>query len=198
MDSAAPQSSCGALRFLTLARSFPFSPDHITFKNRIARLLWHVVWNALYRFSPNIIHGWRRFILRCFGAQISAGAHPYPSAKIWAPWNLTMDEHSCLADEVDCYCVAPIRIGSYATVSQYSYLCAASHDHRNPAMPLIVAPIVIESRVWVAADVFVGPGVKIGEGSVVGARSTVLSDVEPWSIVVGSPAKRIGKRAWVR
>ena len=140
------------------------------------------------------MHEWRRLLLRCFGAQVAAGAHPYPSAKIWAPWNLTMEEHSCLADNVDCYCVAPIRIGIHATVSQYSYLCAASHDYRDPAMPLIVAPIVIESRAWVAADVFVGPGVKIGEGSVVGARSTVLSDVAPWSIVGGSPAKRIGER----
>ena len=177
-----------------MARSFPYSPAQITLKNRIARVLWHVVWSSLYRFSPKFIHGWRRFLLRCFGARVAAGAHPYPRAKIWAPWNLTMEEHSCLADDVDCYCVAPIRIGANATVSQYSYLCAASHDYRNPAMPLIVASIVIESRAWVAADVFVGPGVKIGEGSVVGARSTVLSDVEPWSIVGGSPAKRIGER----
>lgn len=185
-----------ALRFSTLARSYPFSPAHITLKNRIARLMWSVVCNTLYRFSPAIIHGWRRFLLRCFGAQVGAGAHPYPGAKIWAPWNLTMEKDSCLADNVDCYCVAPIRIGAGATVSQYSYLCAASHDYHSPAMPLIVAAIVIESRAWVAADVFVGPGVKIGEGSVVGARSTVLSDVEPWSVVVGSPAKGIGKRAW--
>ena len=106
-----------------------------------------------------------------------------------------MEEHSCLADDVDCYCVARIRIGVHATVSQHSYLCAASHGYRDPSMPLIVAPIVIESRAWVAADVFVGPGVRIGEGSVVGARSTTLSDVEPWSVVVGSPARRICDRA---
>lgn len=181
----------------SLARSFPFSAAQVTFNNRIARVLWGGIWHTLYRFSPKIFHGWRRLLLRCFGATVAAGAHPYPRAKIWAPWNLTLEEHSCLADDVDCYCVAPIRIGAYATVSQYSYLCSASHDYRDPTMPLIVAPIVIESRAWVAADVFVGPGVKIGEGSIVGARSTVLSDVEPWSIVGGLPAKRIGERAQV-
>jgi putative colanic acid biosynthesis acetyltransferase WcaF len=105
-----------------------------------------------------------------------------------------MDAYSCLADYVDCYCVAPIRLGSHATVSQYSYLCAASHDYRSPAMPLIVAPIVIEAEAWVAADVFVGPGVNIGEGAVVGARSTVMHDVEPWSVVAGAPASLRGKR----
>jgi putative colanic acid biosynthesis acetyltransferase WcaF len=141
------------------------------------------------------MHGWRRFLLRRFGARVAAGAHPYPRARIWAPWNLTMEAHSCLADDVVCYCVAPIRIGAHATVSQYSYLCSASHDYRVPEMPLIVAPIVIEPYVWVAADVFVGPGVKIGEGAVVGARSTVLHDVAPWTVVAGAPATPRGVRS---
>src|SRR5271163_1298300 len=177
-----------------LARSFPFTAAQVTLNNRVARVLWGIVWQALYRFSPRIFHGWRRFLLRCFGATVAGGAHPYPRAKIWAPWNLTMEAHSCLADYVDCYCVAPIRIGAHATVSQYSYLCSASHDYRDPSMPLIVAPIVIEARAWLAADVFIGPGVKIGEGSVVGARSTVVHDVEPWTIVAGSPVRQIGNR----
>jgi putative colanic acid biosynthesis acetyltransferase WcaF len=177
-----------------LTRSFPFSPARITFKNRVARLLWGIVWNTLYRFSPKICHGWRRFLLRCFGGRVAASAYPYPRAKVWAPWNLTMEEHSCIADDVDCYCVAPIRIGAYATVSQYSYLCSASHDYQHLSMPLIVAPIVIEARAWVAADVFIGPGVRIGEGSVVGARSTVVHDVETWTVVAGTPARRIGER----
>jgi putative colanic acid biosynthesis acetyltransferase WcaF len=171
-----------------LARSFPFTADRVTLGNRLARLLWGVVKNTLYRLSPTVLHGWRRVLLRCFGGRIGAGAHPYPRAKIWAPWNLTMEAHSCLADDVDCYCVAPITIGIHATVSQYSYLCAASHDYRDPSMPLIVAPIVIESYAWVAADVFVGPGVTVGEGAVVGARSTVIHDVAPWTVVAGSPA----------
>jgi putative colanic acid biosynthesis acetyltransferase WcaF len=153
-----------------------------------------MVWNTLYRFSPTMFHRWRCFLLRCFGGRVAASAYPYPRAKVWAPWNLTMEEHSCIADDVDCYCVAQIRIGAYATVSQYSYLCSASHDYRDLSMPLIVAPIVIEARAWVAADVFIGPGVRIGEGSVVGARSTVVHDVETWTIVAGTPARRIGER----
>jgi len=110
-----------------------------------------------------------------------------------------MGAHSCLADDVDCYCVAPVSLGEHATVSQYSYLCAASHEFRgydfqDPEMPLVIAPIIIEAYAWVAADVFVGPGVKIGEGSVVGARSTVLQDVPPWTVAAGSPIKLIGDR----
>jgi putative colanic acid biosynthesis acetyltransferase WcaF len=171
-----------------MSRSYPLGVMRLTTAQKFLRVAWNVVWLLLYRPSPRPLHAWRRFLLRLFGARIAAGAHPYPGAKIWAPWNLTMAEHSCLASDVDCYCVAPVSLGAYATVSQYSYLCTASHDYRDPAMPLVVAPISIEAEAWVAAAAFVGPGVKIGHGAVVGARSSVFGDVESWAVVAGSPA----------
>lgn len=178
-----------------MTRAYPYEAVVISRKNRLLRALWSVVQTTLYRTSPAIFHGWRRFLLRRFGAKIGRRAHPYPRARIWAPWNLTMEADACLANDVDCYCVAAIHIGPRATVSQYTYLCSASHDYRNPAMPLIAAPIVIEAEAWVAADVFVGAGVRIGEGAVVGARSTVLSDVAAWCVVAGSPASVLGTRS---
>jgi len=140
------------------------------------------------------MHNWRCFLLRLFGAKIGKGVHPYPTAKIWAPWNLQMDDHSCLADDVDCYCVARISIGAHSTVSQYSYLCGASHDYQQLQMPLITAPIEIGNHVWVAADVFIGPGVNIADGAVVAARSTVVKNVEAWTVVAGTPARFIKNR----
>lgn len=163
--------------------------------HRLKRALWTAVWALCYRPSPRVLHGWRCFLLRIFGGKIGKNAHPYPTAKIWAPWNLEMGDHSCLGDHVDCYCVGNITIGSYATISQYSYLCSASHDYTDPAMPLVTAPIVIGNRAWIAADAFVGPGVTVGEGAVVGARSSVFSDAEPWTIVVGNPARFLKARA---
>jgi putative colanic acid biosynthesis acetyltransferase WcaF len=105
-----------------------------------------------------------------------------------------MDEHSCLSHFVDCYCVDRIHIGRYATVSQYSYLCNASHDYNLPQLPLVTAPIVIGDYAWLMADTFVGPGVTIGEGAVVAARSTVIRDIDAWIVVAGSPARRVGSR----
>lgn len=177
-----------------MPRSHRLQPALITTRNRLGRLMWTFVQATLYRPSPTLLHGWRRFLLRCFGADVGVGAHPYPKARIWAPWNLTMEAHSCLADHVDCYCVARISLGCHATVSQYSYLCAASHDYRDRNLPLVAAPIVIEAEAWLAADVFVGPGVRIGEGAVVGARSTVMHDVAPWSVVAGAGAAVLGNR----
>ena len=172
----------------------PLTPQQLSVANKLARVLWQLVWLLLYRPSPVPFHAWRRFLLRCFGATIEAGTHPYPSAKIWAPWNLTMRKHSCLSHQVDCYCVDKIELGVHVTVSQYSYLCTASHDYTQRAMPLITAPILIGDNTWVTEDVFIGPGVKIGEGAVVGARSTVTRNVLPWTVVAGSPPKVIGPR----
>lgn len=105
-----------------------------------------------------------------------------------------MGEHSCLSHHVDCYSVDKICIGAHTTVSQYSFLCSASHDYTQADMPLITAPITIGDRVWITADVFVGPGVTIGDGAVVTARSSVLRDVAPWTVVSGSPAVAIKVR----
>ena len=105
-----------------------------------------------------------------------------------------MGDNSCLADGVDCYCVAKVTVGANATISQYSYICTASHDYTNPAMPLMVAPIVIGEKAWITADVFVGPGVTIGDGAVIIARSSVFADIDSWVVARGNPAVAIRQR----
>jgi putative colanic acid biosynthesis acetyltransferase WcaF len=169
-------------------------PSPHSLGNKLARVLWGIVWLLLYRPSPKPLHCWRRFVLRLFGARIGRHAYPHASARIWAPWNLEMGDYSCLSHHVDCYCVAPIRIGAHATVSQYSFLCTASHDIEAADMPLVTGPITIGDGAWITADVFIGPGVTIGEGAVVGARSSVFKDVVPWTVVAGNPAGFVKKR----
>ena len=162
--------------------------------NKLGRVLWFIVRGLLFRPSPKIMLGWRRMLLRLFGARIGKGAKIMPSAKIWAPWNLIMGEEACLSHDVDCYCVAPVVIGAHATVSQYSFLCTATHDVEDPHMRLVTAPIVIGSSAWVAADVFVAPGINIGEGAVVGVRSGVFKDMPSWTICSGHPCRPIRGR----
>ena len=162
--------------------------------NKLARVLWNIVWVLLFRPTPRAFHGWRRGLLKLFGANIAPTAKPYPGARIWAPWNLVMEAGSCLADHVDCYCMNVITLREYSTVSQYAFLCTGSHDSTDLALPLTTAPIEIGKHAWITADVFIGPGVSVGEGAVVGVRSSVYKDVEPWTIVVGNPAKFLKKR----
>ncbi len=165
-------------------------------RNRVARVAWSIVYFFLYRPSPVTLHGWRRFLLRCFGASIGPGAHPYPTALVWAPWNLTMERDSCLGHHANCYSVAPVVIGQRAVVSQYAYLCTASHDYEDPMFPLTSAPITIGPAAWVAAGAFIGPGVTLGEGAVAGAHAVVFRDVPPWAVAAGNPARIIKRRSW--
>jgi putative colanic acid biosynthesis acetyltransferase WcaF len=171
-----------------------FRPSPHSSRNRLARTLWGIAWLFLFRPSPRILHGWRRSLLRLFGARIGRQVVVHPSASIWGPWNLEMGSHSCLGPRVDCYCVDAIRIGAYASVSQYSFLCTASHDPDTPNMTLTTAPIVIGAHAWIAADVFIAPGVAVEEGAVVGARSTVLKRVPAWTVVAGNPVRTIRSR----
>lgn len=162
--------------------------------NKAARGLWSIVWLLLYRPSPRALPGWRRFLLRCFGARIGTGARPYPGAIVWAPWNLVMGDHSTIGDGVDCYSVARIELGAHATVSQRAYLCTASRDMDDPAHPLMTAPIVIARNGWVAAEAYVGPGVTVSEGGVVAARAVALRHVAAWTVVAGHPATYLRAR----
>lgn len=169
--------------------------NHLGRKHQMIRLVWGIVWSLATWFLPRSMgSGWKRMLLRMFGAKIHPTAVVYSSAKVYYPANLLMEEYACLASEVDCYNVAPIHIGAQTTVSQGAYLCTASHDITDPKNRLITKPIVIENQAWVGAGAFVGMGVTIHEGAVVGARAAVFKDVEPWTVVGGNPAKEIKKR----
>jgi len=132
--------------------------------------------------------------LRIFGARVHATASVYPSARIWAPWNLDMGPRSALGDFVDCYNVDRIVLEEGAIASQQAFLCTASHDIADPGRRLITAPIRLARSSWVCAGVFVHPGVTIGEGAVVGARAVVTKDVSPWTVMAGNPAKFLKAR----
>lgn len=145
--------------------------------NKIYRLVWGVVYILLFKPSPVCLFYYRAVLLRLFGARIGIGVHVYPSAKIWAPFNLTIHDGGCIANYVDCYNVAPVILGKNSVVSQYSFICTATHDFRSADNNLVAKSIEIGERAWVASDVYLGPGVKVGPNAVIGARSTILKDV---------------------
>ena len=140
------------------------------------------------------MHAWRNLLLRIFGADLHPTARVYPKAVIWCPAFLKMGAHACIANDADIYNVGGVALGDHALVSQYAYLCGATHDHEDVDFPLIPKPINIGARAWVAADVFVAPGITIGDGTVVGARSDVFNDLPAWQVCVGSPARAIKPR----
>ena len=160
-------------------------------------MLWTLTWLLLFRPSPRPAHAWRRLLLRIFGAKLGRRVHPYPSAKIWAPWNLKLGHNAWLGPHVICYNQALVELEDNATVSQYSYLCTAGHDSRfelSPHHSLITAPIIIKRSAWIGTKAFIGMGVCIGEGAIVGATASVYKSVDKMTIVGGNPAKFIKNR----
>ena len=163
-------------------------------RHRLFRLVWNTTWLLLASWTPPMLHGWRRFLLGMFGAKVDPTAVIYGSAQIWYPPHLEMGPHSCLGPRANCYAMARITLGPYALISQGAHLCAGSHDIEDEHFQLVAHPITIEANAWVAAEAFVGPGVTIGEGAVLGARGVAFRDLAPWTVHVGNPARQIRQR----
>ena len=169
-------------------------PKNFRAKNAFIVQLWWITQSTVFAGSPQFLYGWRRFLLNLFGAKIGQNVIIRPSVKITYPWKLTVGDNSWIGDDVDLYTLGEIEIGKNAVISQKSYLCAASHDYTKETFDIYDRKIVIEDEVWIATDVFVAPGITIGKGAVIGARSTVLSDMPAGMICVGYPAKPIKLR----
>jgi colanic acid biosynthesis glycosyl transferase WcaI len=176
-------------------RQTPPGRSGFPFRHRLLRLVWGLVWGGLGRWTPVPLHGWRRLLLRAFGATIDSSALVYPGVQIWYPPNLTMGFHSCLGPDVNCYCMDRVVIGRDAVVSQGAHLCAGSHDIDSPDFALITRPIIVGERAWIAAEAFVGPGVDVGEGAVLGARAVAMRSLAAWTVYAGNPARAIRTRA---
>jgi len=160
----------------------------------VKRVMWYLINHTLFRMlATRWLKGTRHALLRAFGAQIDSNALIYSSCTIFAPWNLVVGR-ACIGPHTNLYNKAMIKIGDDCVVSQGAFLCTASHDTSSIMLPLIVAPIVMEDKSWIASEAFIGMGVTIAEGAVVGARACVYKDVAPWTVVGGNPAKEIRKR----
>ena len=162
----------------------------------LLRWLWLLVQGTLFRWSPRPCHGFRARLLRLFGADISAPGRVviFPTAPITFPWRLTLEPRAMVGPRVILYNLAPIQLGYGANLSQGCHLCAGTHDYTRWDMPLVVRPIVVGANAWLGAEVFVGPGVTIGELCVVGARAVVLRDQPARMVCAGHPCAPLKPR----
>jgi len=161
---------------------------------KIARVLWLACQFIYWPIFPKMFSPVRIFVARLFGAEIGKGCLISKGVKIWMPWHLKMGDYASLGVNVEVYNFAKVTIGSHSCVSQYSYLCSASHDYTNPIHPLIYKNIHIEDQCWIAAGAFIGPGVTINSGCVIGARAVVTKNTDAWFVYAGNPAVKIKPR----
>lgn len=173
--------------------AFKMPPD-FRGKSAIIVQLWWIVQSILFGLSPQFMYGWRRWLLRLFGARIGQKVLIRSSARITYPWKLSIGDHSWVGDNSVLYNLGAIDIGAHVAIAHRVYLCTGFHDYENPEFSIGASPITIEDQVWLPNDIFIGPGVRIGRGAVVGARSSVFHDLPPMMICYGSPAKPIRRR----
>jgi len=160
----------------------------------ISRFLWYMAWCSIWQLSWTKICCLRPLLLRIFGAKVALRSQFFRSSKITLPKLLTVGEDASIGPSVVIYNLGRVSIGERTVISQDAYLCAGTHDFTDPRLPLIRSTISIGNDVWICAGAFICPGVSIGDGAVVGARAVVTRDVEPWTVVVGNPARFIKKR----
>lgn len=171
------------------------TPGHVKLRIKVKRALWNCTSLVFFRpFVTKAFRIWRIALLKLFGAKLEWDAEVYASAKVWAPWKLQMGHRACLGPDVICYNQDWVVLEDDVVVSQYAFLCTASHevDRLNTAHDsLITAPILLKEKAWVGSRAFVGLGVCIGKAAVVGATASVYKSVDDYHVVGGNPAKTL-------
>ncbi|RMH49407.1 MAG: hypothetical protein D6685_19250, partial [Bacteroidetes bacterium] len=119
-----------------------------TFREKVARALWMLVGRPIFRLSFHNWYGFRAWLLRRFGAKVGRGTRIRPTVNIEIPWHIEIGDGVTIGDYAILYSLGRISIGDRAILSQYSHLCAGTHDHTNRRFPLIRDPITIGADVW--------------------------------------------------
>ena len=169
-------------------------PKNFRGKNAITVQIWWLIQATLFKLSPQFSYGWRRFLLRLFGAKIGKGVIVRPTAKITYPWKISIGNYSWIGDDVTLYSLGEIEIGKNTVISQKCYLCTGSHDYSDTYFSIYEKKITIDDECWLATDVYISPGITIGKGAVVGARSSVFNNLEGGKVYYGTPAKFVKNR----
>ena len=161
----------------------------------IKRLIWKILNITIFRILiGKKCYRLRNLLLASFGARLHNRCMIYPSCTIFAPWNLEVGALSCIGPNVNLYNKSKIIIGENVVISQQCEICTASHDIKSHSMDLIIKDVIIQNEVWVCAQAFIGPGVILGQGSVIGARSVIFKNVNAWEVWCGNPGKFVKKR----
>lgn len=140
------------------------------------------------------IHALRIAALRRWGAAVGPGAIFYHGFEVRNAKGLKVGARASIGNDAILDARGGITIGSDVNLSTGVSLWTGQHDWQSPSFAYEKAPIVIGNNAWLSTRVIVLPGVTIGEGAVVAAGAVVTRDVEPYALVGGVPAKKLGER----
>jgi maltose O-acetyltransferase len=122
----------------------------------------------------------------------------YCGCRFFAPWRVKLGNHSIVGDHAFLDGRRGLTIGNNVNIGSEVRIYTLEHDPDSPSFAAKGGPVVIEDWVYIGSRVTVLPEVVIGEGAVVASGAVVTSNVEPWTIVGGIPAKLIRNRPQVK
>jgi acetyltransferase-like isoleucine patch superfamily enzyme len=134
------------------------------------------------------------FYRRVMGFDIDRESSIFMHCKFDCSTGLSLGRYSVINANCRLDTRGGISIGEKVAISQDVIILTADHEKDSVDFKGRVRKVIIEDYVWIGTRAIILPGVRIQEGAVVGAGSTVTKDVEPYSVVAGIPARVIGTR----
>ena len=155
-----------------------------TFHNQSALVyaLW-LVFELFFFKSSFPFSGIKSIILISFGARVGKGLVIKQHVRIKLPWKLTIGDNVWIGESAWIDNIESVSIGSNSCISQGVYFCTGSHDWKSENFDLDAKPIHVGYQCWVGAMSILGPGVSIGNGSIVQMGSVVSKSILDNSIV---------------
>lgn len=123
---------------------------------------------------------------------------------VWGGMGVCIGKHTDMQPHSVIWGGGETIIGDYVSVAPGTVLLSAVYSHKeglrmvdgllDGATHALYGKLIIKNDVYIGANCTLMPNITIGEGAVIGAGSFVNRDIEPWSINVGSPTRKIGER----
>lgn len=170
--------------------------QYVVGASSLTQILWYYVGSPLVASSWLPFSGMKALLLKLFGAKIGSAVVIKPGVKIKYPWKISIGDASWIGEAVWFDSIGRIDVGSNVCISQGVYLCSGSHNWRSEKFDLLVQPVVIEDKVWLAAQSRVAPGVSIASGTVLTFGSVATHSLDAWKVYSGNPAVCIKTRAF--
>lgn len=167
---------------------------------RILRVLAEEYLGTLLRSWPGVEGFWLRYALyRWLFGRLDGFCYLYPGARLSHTYGIECGRNLMVNAGAFLYGRGGLRIGDHVMIGPNAVIVSSQHRFDDPSVPMMflghrAERVEIGDDVWIGANAVILPGVRIATGTVVSAGAVVTEETEPYSIVGGVPARRIGER----
>lgn len=134
---------------------------------------------------------WRRIVLTFFGAKLGKSIRLNIGLKVKFPWKLVIGDYSWIGENTWIDNIEFVRISDNVCVSQGVYFCTGNHNYKKPTFDFFASSIKVDSHAWIGAKSIIGPGYKIGKGSVITMGSVIKENIPPGTIYKNNKINKI-------